>query len=129
MGKNLKQTLTIKASPHAVYEILMDEKQHGTFTGGETKISREVGGTFSIYGGDIQGVNLELIPDKKIVQSWRYIDWPHGHYSIVTFNLETAEKGTLLIFTQIDIPEQKFEDIKQGWKDFYWQPMKAMLED
>jgi activator of HSP90 ATPase len=128
MGMNLKQTATFKASPHAVYEILMDEKQHAAFTGGKAKISRETGGKFSIYDGDIQGVNIELVPDKKIVQSWRYSDWPKGHYSRVTFLLEPSVKGTHLIFTQTDIPDSKFEDIKQGWKDFYWLPIKAVLE-
>jgi activator of HSP90 ATPase len=128
MGKNLKQTATFKASPHAVYEILMDEKQHGAFTGGEAKISRKVGGKFSVSGGDIQGVNLELLPDKKIVQTWRYSDWPEGHYSTATFSLEPTTKGTKLTFSQTDIPEDKFENIKQGWKDYYWEPMKAMLE-
>jgi activator of HSP90 ATPase len=128
MGKNLKQTATFKTNAHAVYEILMDEKKHADFTGGKAKISREVGGTFSIYDGDIQGVNIELVPDKKIVQSWRYSDWPQGHYSTVTFLLEPSVQGTRLTFTQMDIPDFKFEDIKQGWKEYYWKPMKEILE-
>jgi activator of HSP90 ATPase len=128
MSNILKQTASFKASPHAVYEILMDEKQHAAFTGGEAKISRKTGGKFRIYDGEIQGVNLELVPDKKIVQSWRYSDWPEGHYSTATFLLEPTVKGTRLTFTQTDIPDDKYEDIKQGWKDYYWQPMKAVLE-
>jgi activator of HSP90 ATPase len=129
MSKTIRQTATFKASPHAVYEILMDEKQHGRFTGGEAKISRKIGGKFTIYGGNIEGVNLELVPDKKIVQSWRYSDWPAGHYSKATFALELVGKGTRLTFTQTDVPDDKYEDIKQGWKDYYWEPMKAMLDD
>jgi activator of HSP90 ATPase len=128
MGKILKQTATFKTNPHAVYEILMDEKKHAAFTGGKAKISRDVGGTFSIYDGDIQGVNIELVPDKKIIQSWRYSDWPQGHYSTATFLLEPSIQGTRLTFTQEDIPESKYEDIKQGWKDYYWKPMKEVLE-
>lgn len=128
MGMNLKQTATFKASPHAVYEILMDEKQHATLTGGKAQISREVGGDISMYDDDIQGKNMQLIPDKKIVQSWRYRDWPIGHYSTVTFILEPSVEGTHLIFTQEDIPDFKFDEIKQGWKDYYWKPMKTLLE-
>ena len=81
-----------------------------------------------IYGGDIQGKNLELVPDQKIVQSWRYSDWPEDHYSMATFALEPTEKGTRLTFTQIDVPDDKYEDIKQGWKDYYWAPIKKLLE-
>ncbi len=129
MSKAIKQTVTFKAAPHAIYEALMDEKKHAAFTGGEAKISRKAGGKFSIYRGDIEGKNLELIPDQKIVQTWRYSDWPEGHYSTATFVLKATEKGSQLTFTQTDVPDDRYEDIKQGWKDYYWAPMKEMLED
>ena len=128
MDKNIRQTVTFKASPHEVYEALMDEKKHAVFIGSDARISRKVGGKFVIYEGDIDGKNLELVPDKKIVQSWRYSDWPEGHYSTITFAFEAVDKGTRLTFTQTGVPEDKYEDIKQGWKDYYWQPMKQMLE-
>jgi activator of HSP90 ATPase len=128
MSKTIHQTATFNASPHDVYEMLMDEQKHGELTGGEAKVSRKTGGKFTIYGGEIAGKNLELVPDKKIVQSWRYSDWPEGHYSTVTFSLEEIENGTRLTFTQSDVPDDKYEDIKQGWKDYYWKPMKDMLE-
>jgi activator of HSP90 ATPase len=128
MGKTIRQSATFKASPHDVYEALMDSKKHAQFTGGSAKISRQVGGKFVISDGEIQGTNLELVPDKKIVQSWRYSDWPEGHYSKATFALEEVVRGTRLNFTQTDVPDDKYEDIKQGWKDYYWQPMKEMLE-
>jgi activator of HSP90 ATPase len=129
LSKNIRQTVTFKATPHAVYEILMDSKKHAQFTGGEAKISRKAGGRFTIYGGEIAGENLELVPDQKIVQSWRYADWPEGVYSKATFALEAVEKGTRLIFSQSGVPDDKYEDIKQGWKDYYWEPMKAMLDE
>jgi activator of HSP90 ATPase len=128
MSKTIRQTATFKASPHAVYEILMDPKKHAELTGGEAKISRKAGGKFTLYGGDIEGTNLELVPDQKIVQSWRYSDWPEGHYSTATFSLEEVDQGTRLTFTQTDVPDDKYADIKQGWKDFYWTPMKGLLE-
>jgi activator of HSP90 ATPase len=128
MSKNIKQSVTFKASPHEVYELLMDSKKHAEFTGGGAKISRKAGGKFSISGGDISGVNLELVPDQKIVQSWRYSDWPDGVYSKATFTLETVTKGTRLTFTQTGVPDDKYEDIKQGWIDYYWAPMKEIFE-
>jgi activator of HSP90 ATPase len=129
MGKTIRQTATFKTSPHEVYEALMDAKKHMSFTEGKAKISREVGEKFSISDGEIQGKNLELAPDRKIVQAWRYSDWPEGHFSTATFELEKTEKGTRLTFTQTDVPDDKYEDIKQGWKDYYWQPMKEMLDN
>ena len=127
MGKNLKQTATFKATPHEIYETLMDERKHARFTGGEAKISRKVNGNFTISDGEIEGRNLELVPDQKIVQTWRYSDWPEGHYSTITFSIKPTENGTHMTFTQIDIPDDKFEDIKQGWIDYYWTPLKQIF--
>lgn len=126
--KTIRQTVTFKASAHDVYEALMDPRKHGRFTGGKATISRKVGGKFSIYEGQIEGVNLELVPDSKIVQSWRMDDWPKGHFSKATFQFEEVDGKTRLAFVQIDVPEEFYEDIKQGWKDYYWTPMKEMLE-
>jgi activator of HSP90 ATPase len=126
--KTIHQTVTFKATPHDVYETLMDSKKHAELVGAEAKISKKVGAKFSIYGGEIQGVNLELVPDSKIVQSWRYSDWPEGHYSKATFSLEESKGATKLTFTQTEVPEELYEDVAQGWRDYYWSPMKEMLE-
>lgn len=126
--KTIRQTVTFKATPHQVYETLMDSKKHAELVGADAKITKKVGDKFTIYGGDIEGVNLELVPDKKIVQSWRYNDFPEGHYSKATFLLEESKGGTKLTFVQTEVPEDRYSDISQGWKDYYWQPMKDMLE-
>jgi activator of HSP90 ATPase len=126
--KTIQQSVTFKAIPHDVYELIMDSKKHAKFTGAPVKMSREVGEKFSIWSGDIEGVNLELVPDKLIAQSWRYNDWPENHFSKVTFSFSEVPSGTKLTFTQTDVPEEHYEDIAQGWKDFYWKPMKKILE-
>jgi uncharacterized protein YndB with AHSA1/START domain len=74
MSKLIQQTVTFKASPHDVYEALMDSKKHAAFSGGKASISRKVGGRISAYDGYITGKNIELIPDQEIVQDWRAVD-------------------------------------------------------
>jgi activator of HSP90 ATPase len=106
----------------------MDSKKHAAFTGGKASISRMVGGKFTAYDGYAEGVNVELVPDKKIVQTWRADDWPEGHYSRVTFSLTNAGGGTRLAFTQSDVLEEQYDDVAQGWRDYYWKPLKEMLE-
>ncbi len=126
--KTIRQSVTLKASPHDVYEALMDSRKHSQFTGGKASISRKVGGKFMAFDGYSEGVNVELVPDNKIVQTWRASDWPEGHYSKVTFLLKEVKGGTRLTFTQTGVPEEQHEDIAQGWRDYYWAPMKEMLE-
>jgi activator of HSP90 ATPase len=126
--KTVTQTATFKTSPHEVYEALMDSKKHAKFTGDKATISRKVGGKFSTFDGYSEGVNLELIPDSKIAQTWRASDWPEGHYSNATFSFKEIPSGTRLTFTQTGVPAKQYDDISQGWRDYYWAPMKEMLE-
>ena len=128
--KTIEQTVTIKASPHDIYEALMDSGKHSQFTGAPANISREIGGSFTAYDGALSGKTIELVPDAKIVQSWRGSDegWPPDHYSEVTFALEEVDGETRLTFVQTGVPEQSYEDISQGWQTYYWPKLKAFLE-
>lgn len=126
--RDIQQTIEFKATPHEVYEALMDTRRHTTFTQAASSISRKVGGKIRAYDGYIEGTNIELVPDEKIVQTWRASDWPEGIYSQVTFQLSKTEKGTKLTFTQTGVPEEEYENIDEGWKEHYWTKMKRMLE-
>jgi len=127
MATLIRQSVTLPAAPHAVYEALMDSRKHARFTGEDASISRKVGGAISAYGGYITGTNLELVRDKKIVQAWHASDWPAVHMSRVTFNLAPVRGGTRLTFTHRGVPEDQVASIKQGWIDNYWLPLRAML--
>lgn len=124
----IKETISFKTTPHEVFECLIDSKKHEEFTGDAAEISRKVGGIFSAYGGYCYGQNLELVKDKKIVQTWRATDWPEGHFSTVSFKFTKTKEGTRLSFSQKGIPQSEVKSVKKGWEDFYWKPLKEMLE-
>jgi len=126
--KTIKQKVSFNAQAHDVFELLMDSKKHAAFTGDSAKISRKKGGKFTAYGDYIEGENLEIVPDKKIVQKWRAADWPEGHYSKATFEFTEKNGKTTLTFTQDNVPNDQYSGIKQGWVDYYWKPMKDALK-
>jgi activator of HSP90 ATPase len=126
--KTLHQSVMFKASPHDLFEAFMDSKKHSEFTGAEAHISRNIGGEFRVWDDWATGMNLEVVPDKKIVQKWRGGDWPEGHYSVVTFEFQKKKGGTLLEFSQTEIPEELYEDIAQGWNEWYWEKLKLYLQ-
>lgn len=126
-NNSITQTIELSASPKAVYHALMDSVEHETFTGAPADISPEVGGLISAYDGYIVGENVELIPGVKIVQKWRAVedDWPSDHYSQVVILLNpTGDNGTLLEFSQTNLPAGKADTFSEGWQDYYWEPMK-----
>ncbi len=117
--------MVLNASPHEVYEALMDSTKHSEFTHSPAVIHREVGGEFSAFDGWASGTTIELIPDTKIVQKWRAMEWPEGHYSIVTFELREEGQKTRLDFTQTEIPEEFYAELEAGWTEYYWDNLKA----
>lgn len=123
--KTLHQSFVLKATPHEVYEALMDSKKHAEFTHSAAVIGRGVGDAFRAFNGWVSGTNLELIPDKKIVQKWRADDWPQGHYSTVTYELQAEGEATRLDFIQTDIPEDLYSELETGWGEYYWDNLVA----
>jgi len=128
--KIIEQEILIKTTPHDIYEAFMDSKIHSKFTESKAKISREIGGKVSVFEGDLNGKNIELIPDKKIVQTWRSEgeNWPKGYFSTITIVLEPIDSGTMIKFTHVDIPEGAYESVKDGWDSYYWEPLQELLE-
>ncbi len=124
MARTIRQTALIRgATPHDVYETLMDSKRHGALSGQRAKMSRRVGGAWSV-GHDLEGRQLALAKDKKITQTWRANNWPKGVYSKATFALAKAPGGTRISFTQTGVPSVFFKEISTGWRAYYWAPLR-----
>ena len=129
MTKVIRQTVYFDAPPPEVFEALMDSKKHAAFTGDAAKIERRVGGAFSVWGGYATGKTLRFEKDKMIVQSWRTTDFARGDPdSKVTFHLSKKGTGTRLVFVQSNVPDEQAADLRQGWIDFYWKPLKEYLK-
>jgi activator of HSP90 ATPase len=128
--KNIKQTVTFNAKPDEVYELLMDSKKHSAITGGAAKMSRKPKGKFTVFDGYCHGYNIELEEGERIIQAWHFAEdgWPDEHFSICSFLFEKSPKGTKLTFNQTGIPEQKATALADGWKQYYWAPMKQYLK-
>lgn len=124
MSKPIHQTVLFSIPPHDVYQALMDSDQHSRFTGSPAVISPQVGGAISAYDDYISGSNLELVPDQRIVQSWRAVDWEPGFFSQVEFNLSPTPQGTRLDFTHTHLPEGSEDEFANGWQGNYWEPLQ-----
>ncbi len=128
MTKTIRQSVSLRSPPHAVFEALLDSRRHSDFTGDRARISRKVGGTFSTFGGYASGKNLKIERDKVLVQSWRTTDFEDEEPdSTITFRFSKEGKGTRLSFVQSGVPDRLAADLAQGWRDFYWGPLKAYL--
>lgn len=123
----LHQEVEFSAGPQRIYEILLDSKQFGAFSGYAAEISPEAGGTFSMFGGRIVGRNIELVPNRRIVQAWREASWGPGVYSLVKFELNGQGPKTRVVLDHTGFGEGDFEHLNSGWKMRYWDPLEKFL--
>jgi activator of HSP90 ATPase len=133
----IHQENVFRASRKRVYEALTETKQFDKLVKlsgisdalgtKPTQISNEVGGAFTIFGGHIIGRQLELLPDERIVQAWRVMDWEPGWYSIAKFNLVEQGAGTKIVFDHTGFPKGLGEHLASGWKEHYWDTLEKYL--
>ena len=116
----IHQEVIIKASRKRVYEVLTDTEQFRKLSGGmDTKISRDPGGAFSLFGGVITGRHIELVPGERVEQAWRS-EWAPGDYSIARFVLKEQGLDTKIVFDHTGFPQGAAEHLATGWKEHYW---------
>ncbi|CAI9765691.1 unnamed protein product [Fraxinus pennsylvanica] len=118
-----------------LYEILMDENRWKGFTQSNARISKEVGGEFSIFDGSVTGTNVELQEGKLIVQKWRFGSWPDGMVSTVRLTFDEHESGvTIVHLSHTDVPEEDrygnatvVENTERGWRDLIFHKIRAVF--
>ena len=133
MCKTIKQRVKFKADPATVYDLLADSRKHSAVTGRRAVISTKIGGTFSISENDVEsdvtGINVDLVPGRRIVQAWRHRRFPEGIFSMAAVTLKpTPDGGTELVLVHRGVPKHLIPETEQAWRDQYWHRMKAYLD-
>lgn len=124
--KTIKQSYTIKAPVGKVWEAFVDPKVIDDWGGGPAEMDENVGTEFKLWGGDIWGKNIEVEPQKKLVQEWYSGDWPEP--SIVTITFRSGSDKTTLNLLHENVPDNETQEIEDGWERYFLGPMKEMLE-
>lgn len=123
---SITQSVTVNARPDQVFDAYMDSKKHAAITGSPAKMSSVVGGKFTAWDGYIRGKNLELVKGKRILQEWSTTEWPKDYPpSLLEITLTKVNGGTRLKMVHSKVPAEQRDDYAQGWRDYYWKPLKA----
>jgi uncharacterized protein YndB with AHSA1/START domain len=125
----IKQKVTIPATPEKVYDALTDPKKLSEFTGSKATGKPRIGGKFTAWDGYISGINLELERGKRIVQEWITTDWPEGYPpSKLEMTFQETPIGTEILMVHSNVPSEQEDELADGWKEFYWKPMKKYFK-
>ncbi|MFN4234865.1 MAG: SRPBCC domain-containing protein [Bacteroidia bacterium] len=124
--KNFKKYYVLNASPDEVYSALTNPLSIKLWTNEEAIMSTEPGTEFSIFGDSICGRNIEFEENKKIVQQWYFGE--DSENSIVTIKLHPHKKGTSVEVDHINIPDEAYEDIVDGWDNIYFGNLEYFFD-
>ncbi|KAL5707855.1 hypothetical protein ACHQM5_018710 [Ranunculus cassubicifolius] len=133
--KTITMTEKFNCKAQHLFEILMDENRWRGFTQSNAKISKEVGGEFTIFDGSVTGIHQELQEGKSIVQKWRFQSWADGVYSTVRISFDEPESGyTIVKLKQTGVPEEDrygnstvVENTERGWRDLIFNKIRAVF--
>lgn len=115
--KTFKKRFRINAEPSDIYAALTNPYTIELWSGYPALMSTEPGTEFSLWDGDITGMNMEFITDKKIVQEWYFGDQPEK--SVVTITINGDGNSSDITVEHTNIPDDEFMDIAEGWREYY----------
>jgi activator of HSP90 ATPase len=117
------------AAPEQVYQLLTNGAKFGDVTGQPGKGGGAAGAYFSLFDGWLEGRQVELVPNERISQAWRFTDWEPGIYSMVRLTLTREGDGTKMIVYQDGVPADVQEHVRTNWRGFYFEPFIKHFAD
>ena len=130
--KNIKKHYHIKATAEDIFTALTNPLTIEIWSGASAVMEPVAGSEFSLWDGDITGVNIEIEPGVKIVQEW-YFEEEEGilptEKSIVTIKLHSKGNSTDVELLHVNIPDEAFDNIAEGWDNYYFKPLKELVEE
>ncbi|MCT4615058.1 MAG: SRPBCC domain-containing protein [Marinifilaceae bacterium] len=125
--KDFNFEIDITASQEEVYNALTNPYQLEYWTGCEAQMQTKAGTEFSLWEGDICGMNIEFVENYKIVQEWFFGETSEA--SIVSLVLKKKKKDlTCVKLTHTNIPDEAYDEIVEGWEEYYLGAVKRYLE-
>jgi len=125
--KEFKQYYTIPATPEEVYIALTNPFTIELWSGYPAEMSEAVDSEFSLWEGDITGRNISFEQNNKIVQEWYFGD--QDEQSIVTMKIFENKKGSQVEVKHTNIPDDDFDNIVEGWNEFYFGAIISFFEE
>jgi uncharacterized protein YndB with AHSA1/START domain len=113
----------VAASPSAVYAYLTDSDRWAQWQGAEATVDAQPGGVFRMRmatGQTARGQFVELVPDRRVVFTWGWIDHPGipPGSTIVEIDLTQDRDGTRIRLTHRDVPPGEVELHRTGWQHY-----------
>ena len=128
MPSNVILAASFPTSPDRLFDMYLDPNEHAAFTGAAVSIGPCPGTSFRAFDGMLSGTVLHVEPKRLIVQSWRSENWPSEAIdSILTLSFWPQDDGARIELVHVNVPDEDFAGVSQGWEKYYWNPWRSYL--
>jgi activator of HSP90 ATPase len=129
MPRQIMLAASLPAPPDRLFDMYLDPEAHAAFTGAPVTIAPRPGAPFRAFDGMLTGTILHLEPKRLIVQAWRSANFPAGALdSVLVLSFWPEAGGSRIDLVHVNVPEEDFAGVSQGWERYYWTPWRAYLE-
>ena len=129
MPKTIQQRVTLPAPAENLYDMYLDPRVHGAFTGSPVTIHSKPGSEFRAFGDMLSGRMLYTVPKRLIAQSWRAKHWqPEDLDSILVLTFWPEGNSGRIELVHVNVADQDFEGVNGGWEKYYWKPWREYLQ-
>ena len=113
----------IRASVSTVYSYLTEADLWKRWQGVDATLDARVGGIFSMQmanGMNARGEFRELVPGRRVVFTWGWVDHPGIPVGSTTVEIDLREDGadTVLVLTHRSLPDEEAPAHRLGWAHY-----------
>jgi activator of HSP90 ATPase len=128
MPQNIIMAASLPAESDRLFDMYLDAGEHAAFTGLPVTIEPRAGGVFRAFDGMLSGTILHIEPKSLIVQTWRSANWPlTAMNSVLMLSFWPGPDGARIELVHVNVPEEDFAGVSQGWEKYYWTPWHNYL--
>ena len=125
--KNIRKTVHIKAPREEIFTAITNPLTIELWSGYPAVIEPVPNTPFSMFDGDITGIMLAIEPPSMIEQQWDFGEQPLP--SVARIELSEEGNKTRIELNHSNIPDEAYDNINTGWKEYYLGALKSYLED
>ncbi len=125
--KNLRKTVHIKATREEIFTAITNPLTIELWTGYPAEMEPVPNSPFSMFDGDITGILLAIEPFSMIEQQWDFEE--QSVPSVARIELFEDGNKTRIELNHSNIPDEAFDNIHTGWKEYFFGALKSYLED
>ena len=124
--KSIRKTIHIKASVEEIFTAITNPLTIELWSGYSAVMEPIPRTPFSMFDGDITGTLLSLEPPSIVEQQWDFGEQPVP--SVARIELSEDGNKTRIELNHSNIPDEAFDNINIGWKEYFFGALKSYLE-